>query len=55
MLGHFYKEELQKASNVDYNKNFFQIEKVIKKKQLIRKCICMLNLCFTQRCLINGF
>jgi len=35
--GHFYKEELQKAPNVDYKKNFFQIEKVIKRKTIKKK------------------
>ena len=35
--GHFYKEELQKAPSVDYNKHFFEVEKVIKKKTIKKK------------------
>lgn len=30
--GHFYKEELTIAPNLDYKKHFFEVEKVIKKK-----------------------
>ncbi len=30
--GHFYKEELVKAPNVNYNKHFFEVEEILKTK-----------------------
>lgn len=35
--GHYYKEELAKAPNVNYKKDFFEVEKVIKKKTIKKK------------------
>lgn len=32
--GHFYKEELVKAPSVEYKKDFFEIEKILKKKKV---------------------
>ncbi len=35
--GHFYKEELTLAPTVNYNKHFFEVEEVLKKKKIKKK------------------
>ncbi len=35
--GHFYKEELFKAPNIEYKYHFFEVEKVLKQKKINKK------------------
>ncbi len=35
--GHYYKEELIKAPNIEYNEHFFEVEKILKKKIVKKK------------------
>ncbi len=35
--GHFYKEELTRAPNIEFKNHFFEVEKIIKKKKIKKK------------------
>lgn len=37
LSGHYYREQLTKAPNINYKKNFFEIEKVISTKYFNKK------------------
>lgn len=44
--GHYYKEELVRAPNVDNLEHFFEVEKVIKKKVVKKKTYCFVKYMF---------
>lgn len=37
VAGHFYKEELVKAPNIEYLNHFFEVETILKQKRLKKK------------------